>query len=342
MSLASPLRLLPRVTAALVPLLLAACPKPEPPGPEALTADLDDTESMGTSDPGGATLSPTTGASPSDTDDGTTAGTAETTGGTTGQDPSSSSGDTTGTTDPNFGQCPYEPPGVEAALERVDQGVPSDLSARPCGTAEDFAALAVIAADAGHLEASVCADATCGACDPAHTLTLSLTLPEPFEGLPAQLGPGDCVQLAAAWDRPGPAPDTCTLSSLALVRNSDGAPEPLPTFLYRYTETLPVTDVLGPFALTGALVGPGAITCPCQDDCCLDPPGSRRLRFIAQLWKAVIEVPPIESGDVVPAFAFATPEGDELLGTLALVRAYAPGTCDAPARHEWTLRVTPG
>jgi hypothetical protein len=112
--------------------------------------------------------------------------------------------------------------------------------------------------------------------------------------------------------------------------------------MYRYTETLPRTDVLGPFSLTGVFHEPGAIACPCDGDCCDEPPGSRRLRFLAKLWNAEIEGPAVDPGATVPLFAFGTPEGDDLYGDLTLVRAYTPGECGAPSRHEWLLRVTPG
>lgn len=325
--------------AVLAPLLLVACPKPEPPDLDGATAA--DTETPGTLEPEpGATVSPTTGAPSTDTGDEPTTGVTT---GSTGHDLSTSSGDDTGgTTDPNFGQCPPDAPGVLVGLARSEQDVVTDLDVRPCGTSEQFPALAVIAAGDDHLEAAVCADPQCGACDPADTLTLSLTVPGPFAGLPEQLGAGDCIDLAAAWAHTSEAPGECTISSLVLVRSHDGQPDPLPTFLYRYTETLPAGDSAGPFSLTADLAGPGPLTCPCDGDCCLDTPGTRRLRFTAKLDKAEIEVPSVDPGAVVPAFAFGTPEGDDLLGSLALVRSHVPATCGEPARHEWLLRVTPG
>lgn len=334
--------------AVLAPLLLVACPKPEPPGLEHATDASTDTELPGTTEPDdSATATPTTGALPGDTDppttsDTTTDPTSGTTTGTTGHDLSTSTGEQSTTTAPHFDDCPLDPPGVVVGLTRVDADIPTDLGVRPCGAVEEFAALSVISADPDHLEATLCAEPTCGACDPASALTLSITVPEPFEGLPDPLESGDCVRLTAAWDHAGEQPGACTISSLILAHNHGGQPEPLPRFLYRHTASLPATDLAGPFSLTGELVGPGALTCPCDGDCCDDPPGTRRLRFLAALHMAEIEVPVVDPGTVVPAFVFGTPEGDELFGDLALVRSHVPVACDEPAEHEWILRVTPG
>lgn len=334
--------------AALAPLLLVACPKPEPPDLEQATDAATATEPPGTTETGdGATA--TTGALPGDTDEPTTGGTTtggaatgdptDPTTGTTGPDLSTSTGDQT-STGPHFGDCPLAPSAVALGLTRNDADIVTDLGSRPCGVVEEFPALSVLTADDGQLEAILCAEPACGACAPTTTLTLSLTVPEPFEGLPAQIESGDCVRLAAAWDRPGEAPGACTLSSLVLTR-FDGQLEPVPRFLYRHTTSLPATDVAGPFALTGELVGPGALTCPCDGNCCSDAPGTRRLRFLAKLNIAEIEVPVVDPGTVVPAFAVGTPAGDELLGELALLRAHVPAACDELPEHEWILRVTP-
>src|SRR5690606_24548172 len=115
-------------------------------------------------------------------------------------------------------------------------------------------------------------------------------------GVPEHLAAGDCVQLDLEWSRPSDDPEACALSGITLARVHNGQPAPLPALLYRYTESLPHTDVHGPFSLTGELHGPGAITCPCDGDCCDENPGSRRLRFLAALYGAEIEAPPVDPG----------------------------------------------
>jgi hypothetical protein len=328
------------VTPALALLVLVGCTPEGSPDPGALSAapEPGSTGTTGETDGGGE--APTTGA-PTTGLDPTTGGT---TGGTTGDEPgtSDSSGGTTDDGGPSLGGCTYDPPGVALALARTVQGLTTDLSARDCGTAEDWPALTVLAAAPDHLEVSLCDDAACGACDPDHTLTLDLTIPAPFPRLPKQLAPGDCLHLAARWDEPADGePAACGLSSLAVVRRAAGVDEPVPRFMYRHASALPATDTIGDFALTGASAGPGALTCPCDGDCCLEPPGTRRVRFTAARDKWEVEVPPIEPGDVVAAFDLAVVEGDDLHATLGLVNARVPSACAAPQRHEWILHVAP-
>lgn len=327
-------RHLPPPPALACMIVLLACPGPKAPELADATAAAGDSDTTGTTAPGeSASEAPTTGPAP------TTGGPGSTTGHVSSDSTSDSTGDTTG---PGFGQCPYDPPGVEATLVRVEHDVVADLSARPCASEHAFPGLQVIAATGGALEASVCADATCGACDPADTLTLALALPDESAGVPDHLAAGDCVQLDLEWSRPGDDPGTCALSGVTLARVHGGKPAPIPTLLYRYTESLPRTDVHGPFSLTGELHGPGAITCPCDGDCCDEQPGSRRLRFLAALYDAEIEAPPVDPGLTVSLFAFGDPEGGDLYGDLSLVRAHVSADCAAPPRHEWLLRVTPG
>ncbi|WP_096332130.1 hypothetical protein [Nannocystis exedens] len=334
LALPTPRNLLPLAALASV---LAACPKPDDPEQDDGSGAPGDSDTTGASAPGdsaGVLPTTSTGSEPTST--------ATSENSTTGQGPSDSTGAAdTGTGEPDFGHCPYAPEGVDVTLVRVEQGLATDLGARECGAAEQFAGLQVIAAEVDHLEASVCADATCGACDPAATLTLALALPDGLVGLPPQLGAGDCLQLGVEWSRPGADPEQCAVGGLAVVGLRRGQPEPVPKFMYRFTGAVPHTDPVGPFALTGAPHGPGAITCPCAGDCCREPPGARRLRFIAALWNAEIESPPVDPGATIPLFAFGTPEGDDLYGDLSLARADVPGDCDAP-RYEWLLSVSPG
>lgn len=325
----------PPLSGALVAVLaVVACVPKTPQGPDAATAATDDGSTSGAGSTSQAPDEPTA-ATTGDPPDDTTAGAPE----TTAEPGTSDSGDTTG--GPSLTECPYAPPGVAVALARSLEDVPEDLSVRPCGTADAFAHRAVFAVAPDKLVLSACDDFQCGACDESDLLTLELDVPAPLPGLPIDPGPGDCAGLVATWDRPTDDPALCTISSLAVLRNSGGGPEPVPRFMYRHSGSLPATDVVGPFALTGADAGPGAQTCPCDADCCTEPPGARRVQFTAKLGMAEIEVPAIDPGDVVPAFAFGTPEGDDLFGELALVRALVPAACGAPAQHEWILRVTP-
>ncbi|MFY0532910.1 hypothetical protein [Nannocystis pusilla] len=171
---------------------------------------------------------------------------------TTGQDPSDSTTAADASTgEPDFGHCPYAPDGVDVTLTRVEQGLATDLSARDCGTVEQLSGLQVIAAGVDHLAVSACADASCGACDPAVTLDLALALPDGLVGLPAQLAAGDCLQLDVEWSRPGADPAQCEVGGLAVVGLRRGHPEPVPKFMYRFTGAVPHTDPVGPFALTG-------------------------------------------------------------------------------------------
>lgn len=316
--------------------LLAACVPEVAPDPGALTAAPEPGSTGSTGD--GEGESPTTGPLVGPPEDAST--------GTTGDEPGASdSTDPTATgTDgePTPAECPYDPPDVAVTLGRTTAGVFADLSTRPCGAAEDLPALAVVAAADDHLELAVCADAACGACDPADVLALDLAIPRPFAGLPKQLAPGACLRLVAAWDRPGDGePAACGVSSLALVRRDGGVEEPVPRFMYRHSEALPASDTVGSFTLAGEPAGPGAIACPCDDDCCGEPPGSRRVRFTAAREQWAVEVPPIHPGDEVPAFALGTLEGDDLMATVGLVAAVVPAACAAPARFEWILRLAP-
>ncbi|WAS90324.1 hypothetical protein [Nannocystis punicea] len=337
LALPSPRHLVPLAALASV---LAACPKPDDPELDDGSGAPDDPDTTGTSAPSDtAGVLPTTG-EPGDSEP-TSTSTGENS--TSGQVPPDSTSEAdTGTTEPDFGHCPYEPDGVEITLARTDQGVTTDLSARECGALEQLVGLQVIAAAGDLLEVSVCADATCGACEPAATLELALALPDGLVGLPAQLAAGDCLQLDVEWSRAGADPQQCAVGGLTVVGLRGGQPEPVPKFMYRYTEAVPHGDEAGPFALTGVPHGPGAIACPCAGDCCDEPPGARRLRFIAALWNAEIESPPVDPGATIPLFAFGTPEGDDLYGDLSLARAHVPGDCAAPARYEWLLSVSPG
>lgn len=334
-------RHLPPLLALACMLVPTACPGPKAPDLGDATDAASDSETTGTTAPGEtANEVPTTGPATDGTDGAVpTTGSEDTMGHVF---PDSTTSTTTASTGGGPDDCPYEPAGVDATLVRVEHDVPADLSARPCASEHLFAGLQVISAVDGDLVASVCTDATCGACDPADTLTLSLTLPDGFAGVPGHLAADECVQLDLEWSRPGEDPDSCALSGIALTGLHDGTPGPVPTFLYRYTESLPHTDVHGPFALTGQLHGPGAITCPCDGDCCDEQPGSRRLRFTASLFGGEIGAPPVEPGATVPLFAFGDPEGGDLFGDISLVRAHVSADCSAPARHEWLLRVTPG
>ncbi len=316
-------------------LLLAGCPPEVSPDPGALSAaPATDTGDETDGDATGGTETPTTGA-PEPTTGGSTAADEP--------DPSdSSAGGSGGGTGPSLGACPFDPPGLDVAVARTVQGLTTDLSTRPCGAAEDLAGMSVIAAGPDHLELARCADGACGGCDPDDVYTLDLTVPAPFPGLPPQLTPGACLRLAARWDdASGGDPAVCEVSSLALVRRAGGTDEPVPRYMLHRGAALPATDAVGEFSLTGALAGPGAVACPCDADCCLEPPGSRRVRFTAARDKWQVEVPPIDPGDVVPMFALAVPDDDDLFGTIALVDAHIPSACDAPARYEWILHVTP-
>jgi hypothetical protein len=317
--------------AAVVLALALACVPKDPYDPGPATAAPDDSTGAGSTtdapdDPTAATTYP---------DDPTTGGGDP---GTTGEPGTSDSGDSTG---PGVAECAFTPPGVQLALTRILQGDPEDMSIQSCGHTSPDTHYTVVATDPEKLELAACADPGCGACDDADRLVLALSIPDPLPGLPPDPVPGECVRLTASWERPLDDADLCTISALALLRTDGGVPEPVPRFMYRHTETLPATDSHGPFALTGAPSGPGDLTCPCDADCCDEPPGSRRLQFTATLGKAEIEVPPMLPGDVYPAFAFGTPEGDDLFGELALVRAFVPAACDEPAQYEWLLRVTP-
>ncbi|MDC0674935.1 hypothetical protein [Nannocystis radixulma] len=341
MALALPTpRLLPLAALASASLL-TACPKPDDPDLDDGSGSPGDTETTSAVAPGEtASDIPTTGTAPTDTGPSSTSTGLDSTSGQVSSD-STDTGSDTGTTEPEFGHCPYAPGGVDVALSRLQQGVPTDLTARDCGAAEQFSGQ-VISNAPDQLELAVCADATCGACDPADALTLSLALPDAVVGLPAQLAAGDCLQLGVDWNRAGADPQMCTPSGVSLVGLREGQPEPVPKFIYRYTETLPRNDVLGPFELVGILHGPGELSCPCDGDCCAEQPGARRLRFIAKLWNAEIESAPVDPGTTVPLFAFGTPEGSDLYGDISLVRAVVPSECAAPARHEWLLSVSPG
>lgn len=319
-------------------ILLVGCTPEGAPDPGALSAAPDPEPAGTTAETDGGGEAPTTGAP--------TGGPDLTTVGSTGDvEPGasdSSEGGTMGEGGPSLGGCPDEPTGVEVKLARTVQGLTTDLSTRECGAALDLPALAVLAASPGHLELSVCADAACGACDPADTLALDLTIPAPFPGLPAQLDPGDCLRLAARWDEPADGdPAACGASSLAVVRRAGGVEEPVPRFLYRHGAALPATDEVGTFSFTGASAGPGTLACACDGDCCLEPPGTRRVRFTAAREQWEVEVPPIDPGDIVPAFALGVVEGDDLLATIALVNALVPSACAAPPRYEWILHVAP-
>ncbi|MCY0994317.1 hypothetical protein OV203_44740 [Nannocystis sp. ILAH1] len=337
LALSTPRNLLPLALASV----LAACPKPDDPEQDDGSGAPGDSETTGASAPGDtAEVAPTTGTT-SGGEEPTSTATSENS--TPGQDPSdSTTAADTSTGEPDFGHCPYAPDGVDVTLTRVEQGLATDLSARECGTVEQLSGLQVIAAGVDHLEVSVCADATCGACDPAVTLDLALALPDGLVGLPAQLAAGDCLQLDVEWSRAGADPAQCEVGGLAVVGLRRGHPEPVPKFMYRFTGAVPHTDPVGPFALTGIPHGPGAIACPCAGDCCLEPPGARRLRFIAALWNAEIESPPVDPGATIPLFLFGTPEGDDLYGDLSLARADVPGDCGAQPRYEWLLSVSPG
>lgn len=321
----------PRPGAAVALALVLACVPKDPydPGPATVAPD-DSTGADATTDLPDDPTAATTG----NPDTPTTTGADP---GTTGEPGTSDSGDSTG---PGLVECAVTPPGVQLALTRILQGDPEDMSIQTCGHTAPAAAYTVVATAPEQLELAACAELECGACDDADRLVLTLSLPDPLPGLPPDPAPGDCVRLSAAWERPLDG-DQCTISALALLRTDGGVPEPVPRYMYRHSETLPASDTYGMFALTGALSGPGDLTCPCDADCCDDPPGTRRLRFTAQLGKAEIEVPPMLPGDVFPAFAYGTPEGDDLFGEVALARAFVPAACDAPAQYEWLLRVTP-
>jgi hypothetical protein len=227
------------VSLAALASVLAACPKPDDPELDDGSGAPDDPDTTGTSAPNDtAGVLPTTG------DPGDSEPTSTTTGenSTSGQGPSDSTSEAdTGTTEPDFGQCPYEPGGVEITLARVEKGVTTDLGARECGALEQFTGLQVIAAAGDHLEAAVCADATCGACEPAATLALALALPDGLVGLPAQLAAGDCLRLDVEWSRAGADPQQCAVGGLAVVGLRGGQPEPVPH---------PSTEALWDAALT--------------------------------------------------------------------------------------------
>lgn len=319
----------PPLLGAAVALALACVPK-HPYDPGSATAAPDD--STGADATTGVPDDPTTTGAPDDPT--TTGGDPDTPG-----EPGTS--DSGGGTGPGVAECAFTPPGVQLALTRTLDDVSEDMSIQACGHTLPELRYLVVATGPDHLELAACADLECGACDHADRLALTVLVPAPLPGLPPDPAPGECVSLAATWERPHDAPDQCTISALALQRTDAGVPEPVPRFMYRHTETLPATDTLSNFALTAALSGPGDLTCSCDADCCDDPPGTRRLRFTAKLGKAEIEVPPMHPGDLFPAFAFGTPEGDDLFGELALVSAFVPAACDAPAQYEWLLRVTP-
>ncbi|MDC0723304.1 hypothetical protein [Nannocystis bainbridge] len=336
LALPTPRHLLPLAALASV---LVACPKPGDPEQDDGSGAPDD-GTTGTTAPGdSAGVAPTTSAGPGDSEP-TSAATSDNS--TSGQEPSdSTTGPHDSTTEPDLGACPDDPGGVEVALVRTEQGLVTDLGARACGTAEPFAGLQVIAAGTDHLELSRCADATCGACDPADVLALALARPDDAVGLPAHLSAGDCLQLEVAWTRAGADPLQCEIGGLAVLGLRRGQPEPVPKFMYRHAAAVPHGDDLGPFGLTAVPHGPGAIACACDGDCCDGPPGDRRLRFIAALWNAEIESGPVDPGATIPLFAFGTPEGDDLYGDLSLVRARVPSDCGA-AGYEWLLSVAPG
>jgi hypothetical protein len=323
---------LPGAPLAVVLAVVACVPK-DPPDPGAATAVPDGSTGAdgSTTDLPDDPTDPTTGDLPDDP----TTGAAE----TTGEPDPSDSGESTG--EPSLSECPYAPPGVLLALTRIVGEAPQDMSLKTCGTTAAYDHFTVLAAGPKKLELAACADPECGDCDPTDRLLLALSIPDPLPGLPPDPGPGACVRLSATWQRPTAEPAVCDLSAIALLRSDGGLPEPVPRFMYRHSETLPATDEYAPFALTAELAGPGDVTCPCDADCCDEPPGDRRVQFTAKLGNSEIGVPPLLPGDIVPAFAYGTPEGDDLFGDLALVRAYVPGACDEPAHYEWLMRVTP-
>lgn len=318
----------PAPLAALL-LLLSACP-PDDGAPGGASAQPD--ESAASTGNSGAT-DPTTG----DDDD---VSTGEPAGGSTSGPVTSDSDILPGTVgDPTPPACPYDLPGVDVALDRSAQGAHTDLGARPCGDSSS-AHLVVTAAGATHLALSACSSATCGDCDPADSLALDLTIPAAFPGLPPELAPGVCLRLDLAWNKPADDPATCRVSALALVRMEAGQAEPVPRFLYHHSGSLPASDPVGPFTLTGDPAAPGEVTCPCDGDCCELQPGSLPVRFTAGLaGKGEVGLFPLEPGSSVPAFEIEPIEGDTLAASVHLVRSTVPSACDAPAQHEWLLRL---
>lgn len=331
-----PARTLPRtsLSSALLPalLLLAACP-PEGGTPEGATAQPDG--SSGSTGSTGTSEDPTTGDAPTSGDDATT-GAPE--GTSTGAPDGSSSGDAT-TTDSIPVWCPYDLPGVDIDLERTVQDVAADLGARPCGAA-DSGHWRVDAGDPAHLALTACADAGCGACDPADTLALDLTIPPAFPGLPPGLDAGECLRLDLEWDKASDDPAACRVSSLVLVRTDGGLAEPVPRFMYHHSGSLPAGDHVGGFTLTGEAAPPGEVQCPCDGDCCELQPGSLPVAFTAaREGLGEVGLLPLEPGLSLPAFEIQPIEGDTLAAAVHLVRSTVPSACDVPSQHEWLLRV---
>lgn len=323
---------------SLALILSVGCTPEVQPDPGALSAASDPGT---TGDIGGDATDATTTA-----DVPTTGAPDPTTGGQADTDEPASSDSSTGGggsgSGPSLGGCPLDPPALAVAVARTVNGLSTDLSSRPCGVEEALGAVSVIAAGPDHLTVAVCADGGCGACDLEDTLSVDLTIPAPALGLPPELVPGECLRLAARWDDDATGgPGACGVSSLAVLRRIGGTEEPVPRFMLHRGAALPATDTTGEFSLTGASAGPGKLTCPCDADCCLEPPGTRRVRFTAARDQWEVEAPPIDPGEVVPLFALGVPDGDDLFGTVSLVDARVPLACDGAPRYEWTLAVAP-
>ncbi len=249
-----------------------------------------------------------------------------------------SSGDTSGGLE--FPTCPYEPPGVEVSVMLSDGGATQDETLRPCGDTETWGPLRSEDFDGLGHHFQRCADDMCGACDPLDRLDLGLSVPDPFAGAGALLA-DSCARLHVAWNRPIAGDDLlCRPSMVALVELVGGAPEAVPAVLYRHTQALPTSDVVGAFELVAAAASPGVIECACEGDCCREQPGSRQLDFTLVVAGEATAIPTLESQQAIQGIDLGGVEGSPDTGQLSLVRAFVPSACLEPPQYEWLFART--
>lgn len=314
---------------------LSGCVEPNllfDPAPEASSSGTDPSGDSPTTTPTDGAMEPDTGSSTA----------MPTTGGSTGEagepgDSSTgdgSSGDTTEGT--QFPTCAFNPSGVDIAVSLGKDGATLDETLRPCGVAETWSPMRSDGFDGLAHHFQRCADDLCAACDPMDRLELGMAVPDPFSGPAAALAAGSCARVQVTWGRAVPGDDMlCRPSMVALVELRDGALEPVPAVLYRYTEGLPTSDTVGDFQLAAAPAGPGEVECPCEGDCCLEQPGSRKIDFTIALAGDATVIPTLESETSLEDIELVAVEGKPETGELALVRAHFPSACAAPAQFEW-------
>lgn len=312
---------------ALVGAVIAApaCFLPVPP------VDEDPSTSSASSSGGASTGEvPTTGGESTSTGEATSTGVAET---STSSSTSEAGESSTGTTEFSLPTCPYDPPGAVVTLAAGAEG---DMSLQACGTNKQFTRLKLMQSTGTALPFAACSDDACSECADDMAVDLDVAVPDPFSIFGAGVVEGGCYALDMKWERPTEGdPAVCQPSTVMLRRFVDGEPLVVPSLLYRLASELGVVDEVGEFSLTAAPASLGTIHCPCDGDCCEEPPGTRDVQFTIAVGGQQFMGEPLGAEQ---AQDLALDDEEVEFAGISLVRSHVPSECAALPVHEWVFR----